>query len=201
MAGGTLPPTAVRVVSDVISPGERAQAVSALLAINGLTLAISVPMVAVLADWGGWRSAFMVSGALLALAFLMNWIWFPRDRKERVGDWVCFSRYWSLMSLRYFRVALAVGLTQRMAYWGMISFFAAYLIHTYEVSVGFVALPLAIAAIGQVIGSYSAAFVAKLRCRAALIPATSVVGGICGYLVFSVELELWASVAVPTIIA
>ena len=199
LGGGTLPPNAVGAVSDVISPGKRAQAVSALLAINGLTSAVTVPVVAVLADWGGWRVPFVVSGLLLALGFLMNWLWFPQDRKERVRDWIFFSRYWSLMPLRYFRVALAVGLTQRLAYWGVISFFAAYLIHTYEVSVGFVALPLAIAAIGQVIGSYSAAFVAKQKYRATLIAGTSAVGGICGFLLFSVDLDLWTSVAVATV--
>ncbi len=192
-AGGTLPPTAVGAVSDVISPGKRAQAVSALLAINGVCSAITVPIVAVLADLGGWRLPFMVTG------LLTNWLWFPRDSRERVRNWVFFSRYRLLLSLRFFRVAVAVGTTQRIAFWGMVSFFPAYLINSYEVRVGFVALPLAIAAIGQVIGSYSAAFVAKQRRRAALIAGTSVVGGICGLLVFSFELELWVSVAVATI--
>ncbi len=52
LAGGTLPPTAVGVVSDVISPARRALAVTALLAMNGLVSGITVPMVAVLADLG-----------------------------------------------------------------------------------------------------------------------------------------------------
>ncbi len=199
LAGGTLPPTAVGVVSDVISPARRAQAVTSLLAMNGVVSAITVPVVAVLADWGGWRVPFMVSGLLLALGLLTNSVWFPRDSRERVRNWVFFSRYWSLLSLRYFRVAVPVGLMQRVAFWGMVSFFPAYLIHTYEVSVGFVALPLVIAAIAQVIGSYSAAWVAKRRHRAALIAATSAVGGICGFLFFAVDLELWVSVAVATV--
>ena len=199
LAGGTLPPTTVGVVSDVFSPARRAQAVTALLAVNGVVSAITVPMVAVLADLGGWQLPFVVAGLLLALALLTNWIWFPRDSRERVRDWVFFSRYRSLLSLRYFRVAIAVGVTQRIAFWGTITFFPAYLIHTYEVSLGFVAIPLAIAAIGQVIGSYSAAFVAKQRSRAALIAGTSVAGGICGFLFFAFELQLWVSVALAAV--
>ena len=199
LAGGTLPPTSVGVVSDVISPGRRAQAVTALLALNGLASAITVPIVAVLADWGGWRVPFMVAGLLLAIALLSNWVWFPRDRQGRVRRWVFFSRYRSLLSLRFFRVAVAVGLTQRIAFWGTISFFPAYLIHTYGISVGFVALPLAITATGQVIGGYSAAFVAKRRCRAALLAGTSAVGGVCAFLFFSFDLDLWVSVAVATV--
>ena len=81
----------------------------------------------------------------------------------------------------------------------MINYFAAYLISTYDVSVGFVALPLAIAATGQVIGSYSAGLVAKRRDRAVLIAATSAVGGACGLLFFAVDLDLWVTVAVGTV--
>ena len=199
LGGGTIPPNVVAAVSDVISPARRAQAVSALLAIQGLASAISVPTVAVLADLGSWRLAFFVAGLLLTTVFLASWFWFPQDSRERVRNWVFFSRYRSLLSLRFFRVALAVGLTQRTAFWGMVSFFAAYLIHTYDVSVGFVALPLAIAATGQMIGSYSAALVATRRYRALLIGATSAAGGVCGFLFFTVDLGLWVSVAVATV--
>ena len=199
LGGGTLPPNAVGVLSDVISPARRAQAVSGMLAINGLAAAISVPMAAVLADLGGWEFAFLVSGLLLAAAVLANWIWFPRDRRDRERNWAFFSRYRLLFSVRYFRVAVAVGVTQRIAYWGMLSFFAAYLISTYELSVGFAALPLAAVAAAQVIGSYGAAFVAPRRNRALLMAAASVAGGVCALLCFTFNLGLWGSVAVGTV--
>ena len=48
MAGGTLPPTAVGGVSDVISPARRAQAVTAILALQGVVSATTVPLVAVI---------------------------------------------------------------------------------------------------------------------------------------------------------
>ena len=199
LAGGTLPPTAVGVVSDVISPARRAQAVTAVLALNGVVSATTVPLVAVLAEWGSWRHPFIVVGLTLALGLLANWIWFPKDSKERVRSFVFFSRYLSLLSLRYFRVAIAVGTTQRIAFWATLSFFPAYLILAYDVALGLVALPLVITAIGQVVGSYSAAYVAKNRYRAALIAGTSVAGGICAFLFFSFHLGLWLSVAVVAV--
>ena len=55
LAGGMLPPNAVGAVSDIISPARRAQAIGALLAISVLTSAVTVPMVALLAEWNGWR--------------------------------------------------------------------------------------------------------------------------------------------------
>ena len=136
---------------------------------------------------------------MLALALLMNWIWFPRDTGEHARKREFFSRYRWLLSLRFFRVAIAVGVTQRIAFWATLSFFPAYLILTYEVSVGFVALPLVITAVGQVIGSYSAACVAKQRYRAVLIASTSAAGGVCVFLLFSSDPGIWLSVAVATV--
>ncbi len=199
LGGGMLPANTIGAVSDVISPARRAQAVGALIGVNVLPPAISIPVMALLADWRDWRFALLASGLFLVAALVTNWLWFPSIAKERVRKVVFFSRYWSLMSLRYFRVAVAVGITQRIAYWGMVNYLAAYLIGTYGVSVGFVALPLAITAIGQVTGSYSAGLVAKRRDRAVLIAATSVVGGIGGLLFFAVDLDLWVAVAVATV--
>ena len=112
-----LPANAVAAISDVISPANRSQAVGALLAVNVLTSAISVPVIALLADWRGWRFALLMAGLLLAAALVSNWLWFPSIVRERVRNLVFFSRYWSLLALRFFRVGVAVGLTQRIAFW------------------------------------------------------------------------------------
>lgn len=199
LAGGTLPPTAVGVLSDVISPARRARAITAMLAIQGVVAGVTVPMVAVLADLGGWRLPFVVAGALLVAALLANLTWFPRDKRERTRSLVFFSRYFSLLSLRYFRVAIAVGATQRISFWATLSFFPAHLLLTYEVPLALVALPLMITAVGQVVGSYLAAYVANNKHRATLLAGTTVAGGICACLFFSVHLGLWLAVAVVAV--
>ena len=199
LGGGTLPPNAVGAISDIISPARRAQAVGALLGISLLSSAVSVPFVALLADWVGWRFTFVAASALLGVGLLANWLWFPRDTAKRVRDLVIFSRYWSLISLGYFRAALTVNVTHRICYWAIVSYFAAFLISTYEVSVGYVALPLSIAAIAQVVGSYGGGYVAVRRPRALLIAAVAASGGVCGFLLFTLTLDLWVAVAVATI--
>ena len=199
LAAGMLPPTSVGVLSDVISPQRRAQAVSSFLSIGILTSAVSVPLALGLADLGGWRFAFVVAGLLLAAGFLSNWLWFPRDSRERVRNWAFFSRYWSLVSLPFFQTAVAVGMSQRIAFWTMVSYFAAYLRDTYELSVGFAALPLGIVAVGQAIGSFFGGPVATNQYRAVLLGATSAAGGVCAFLCFTLELELWVAVAVATV--
>ena len=199
LGAGTLPPNFVGAISDVISPERRARAVGALLAVGMLATVVSVPAVALLADWGGWRFTFIASGLLSASGLVANWLLFPRDSRERVRDVVIFSRYWSLIVLGFFQVALTVNLAHRIVFWAIASFFVAYMIHTYDVSLRFVALPLAIIAVGQVIGSYAGGVMAGNRYRAALIAATCTVGGACGFLFFAVELQLWVAVAVATL--
>ena len=198
LGAGTLPPNFVGAISEVISPEKRSRAVGSVLAVGMLASVVSVPAVALLADWGGWRLPFLVSGLLSASGFVTSWLWFPRDNKRRVREFVIFSRYWSLFVLHFFQVALTVNLAQRVVYWAMVSFFAAYVIHTYEVSVGFVALPLAIAAVGQVIGSYAGGVVATAKHRAILILFAGAVGSACGFIFFGLELQLWVAVAVAT---
>ena len=199
LGGGVIPPNIVGSVADVISPARRARAVSALLSIQGLAAAISVPLVAVLAEVGGWQFAFVLYGSVLVAALVANFLWLPKQQGERVRNFAYFSRYRALTSIRFFRVAVPVNVTQRIAFWGSISFFAAYLINTFGLSVGFVALPLAITSIGQMVGTYSASYGANLRYRALIIAACGIVGGALGFVVFSVEMGLWATVAVATL--
>ncbi len=199
LGGGMLPPTLVGAISDVISPERRARAVGSLLAVGMLSTVVSVPAVAVLADWGGWQIAFIASGLLCATGLVANWLWLPKDSGERVRDLVIFSRYWSLIRLGFFQVALTVNLAHRIVFWAMVSFFAAFMIHTYDVSLRFVALPLAIIAIGQVVGSYAGGVMAGSRHRPVLIAAICAAGGACGFLFFAVDLQLWVAVAVATL--
>ena len=191
LGGGALPPTSIGVISDIISQARRAQAIGGIASTIVLTSAISIPLMALFADLWGWRFTFVLAGVFLAAAWILNWIVYPRDSRERARGFVFFSRYWSLLSLNYFRVAPAVNVTQRMAYWSLLSFFAAYLIQAYDVSVGFVALPLVIFALSQVIGSYMAGILATKSYRVALVAVTSVVGGVCGFLFFVVDIGLW----------
>ena len=197
--GGAIAPTSIGVISDVISMSRRARAIGGLASTIVLTSAVSIPLVALFADWWGWRFTFVLAGLFLGAAWLLNWVVYPRDKRESLRGFVFFARYWSLLSLDYFRLAVAINVSQRMAYWSLLSFFAAYLIQTYEVSVGFVALPLVISALAQVVGSYAAGMLATKSYRVALVASTSAAGGACGLLFFAVDLGLWPAVAVGTV--
>ena len=199
LGAGTLPPNFVGAISDVLPPERRNWAVGTLLASGALASVVSVPVAALMADLGGWRFPFFVAGVLSAVAFVANLLVFPKDLRERARNLVIFPRYWAVIIVGYFQVALTVNFFHRIVYWTIVTFFAAYIIHTYGVSERFVALPLAITAIGQVIGSYGGGVVAANRHRSLLITANCAVGGVCGFLFFAVDLHLWVAVAVATV--
>ena len=199
LGAGTLPPSFIGAISDVLPPERRATSVSTLLAAGALAAVVSVPVAALMADWGGWRLPFFVAGVLSAVAFGANLLVFPKDLRERARNLVIFPRYWAVIIVGYFQVALTVNFSHRIVYWTIVTFFAAYMIHTYGVSERFVALPLAITAVGQVVGSYAGGMVAASRHRSFLITAICAVGGACGFLFFAVDLQLWVAVAVATV--
>ena len=198
LGGGAIAPTSIGVISDVISPvsggpGHRRSRQPMFCFCR------QYPLVALFAEWWGWRFTFVLAGSLLGTALLLNWVWYPRDNKDRLRGFEFFPRYRSLLSLSYFRLAVTVNLSQRIAYWSLVSFFAAHLIQAYDVSVGFVAFPLVIAALGQVAGSYIAGLLATKSYRVAIIAVSSSVGGACGLFFFAVDFGLWFEVAVATV--
>ena len=199
LGGGMVPPNSVAAVSEVISPEKRAQAVGGLMAINIFGLSITVPLLALLAEWLGWQVTVVAAGLALTLALVLNWIWFPQDSGGRVRDFSFISRYRQLLSLGFFRAAVFVMVNQRIAYWVMVSYLAAFLIKRYGLSVGAMAIPLACSAAGQVIGSYSAGLIATRKERAAMVAATTLVGGICGLVFFSIPVDYWIAVVLAAV--
>ena len=198
LGAGMIPPNSMAAVADSVPPARRAQTVGGLMAFATLSSVIGVPLVAVLAESGGWRLPFLATGSLLAACTVLNWFWFPKSEGTGLRSFSFFSRYRTLLAIPIFRAALAVNFAQRMAFFGLFSYLAAYLIDVYGLSVGAVALPLAFVGIGTVIGSYIGGPVANRKDRMPLIAASSVAGGVAALLLFSIDMPLWAVVAIAT---
>jgi len=198
LGGGMIPPNSLAAVADSIPPARRAQAVAGLMAFTSLSSVIGIPLVAIGADLGGWRLPFLVIGSLLAACALLNWFWFPKSEGAGLRSFTFFSRYRALLAIPIFRAALTVNFAQRIAYFALFSYLAAYLIDTYDMSVGAVALPLGFVGIGSVIGSYAGGPVANRKDRMPLIAAAALAGGAASLLLYSIEVPVWVAVAIAT---
>ena len=198
LGGGMIPPNSMAAVADSVPPARRAQVVGGVMAFATLSSVIGVPLVAVLADAGGWRISFLAVGSLLTACTLLNWFWFPKSDSAGLRSFSFFSRYRTLLAIPVFRAALAVNLSQRMAYIALFSYLAAYLINTYSMGVGAVAVPLAFVGIGTVIGSYIGGPIAGRKNRMTLVATSSLAGGVAALLLFLIEVPVWAAVATAT---
>ncbi|MDA1127601.1 MAG: MFS transporter [Chloroflexi bacterium] len=198
LGGGMIPPNSMAAVADVVSPARRAQALGGLLAFTTLSSVIGVPLVAVLADWGDWRSPFLVAGSLLAVCTFFTWLWFPKSGCGEIRPFSFFSRYKTLLANPVFRAAMAANLGQRIAFFALFSYSAAYLIDAYDINLGEVALPLAIIGIGPVVGSYIAGIVGNWNNRVLFICACSLAGGLAASMLFLIDVPIWVILALGT---
>lgn len=198
IGGGMIPPNSLAAVADSVSPARRAQAVGVLMAFTTLSSVIGVTLVAVLADSGGWQLPFLVIGSLLAACALLNWLWFPKSDGAGIRSFSFFSRYRTLLAIPIFRAALTVNFAQRIAYFALFSYLATYLIGTYDMNVGAVALPMAFVGIGMVTGTYIGGPVANRKDRMPLIAASAVAGGAASLLLLSIDVPVWVAVAIAT---
>ncbi|MQG40488.1 MAG: MFS transporter, partial [SAR202 cluster bacterium] len=199
LGGGMIPPNGMAAVVDVVSPARLARAIGTLISFTTLSAVIGVPAVALMADLGSWRLPFLVIGSLLTACIVLNWFWFPKNEAARPRTFTVFSRYRDLLALPVLRSILAANLAQRIAYMAIFSYLATYLIDDYGVSVGAVALPLALVGIGGVIGSYIGGTVAARPDRMSLVAASAIGGGVAAAALFSVDLPVWAVVAISTV--
>ena len=203
LGGGMIPPNSMAAVADSLPPERRARAVGALVAFTSLSSVIGVPLVAVVADAGGWRVPFLVIGSMLAACAVLNWFWFPRGAAVREGgglrSFSFFSRYKALLAIPMFRALLVANFAQRTAYMALFSYLATYLIDSYDTSIGAVALPLAFVGIGTVVGSYAGGIVANRHDRMPLIAMSAIAGGVAASLLFALDLPLWLAVAIATV--
>ncbi|MCH7736995.1 MAG: MFS transporter [Chloroflexi bacterium] len=203
LGGGMMPPNSMAAVADSLPPERRARAIGTLMAFTALSGVIGVPLVAVVADAGGWRVPFLVIGSMLAACAVLNWFWFPRGASAREGgglqSFSFFSRYKALLAIPMFRALLVANFAQRIAFMALFSYLATYLIDSYDTSVGAVAVPLAFVGIGTVAGSYAGGIVANRNDRMPLIAMSAIAGGVAASLLFALDLPLWLAAALATV--
>jgi predicted MFS family arabinose efflux permease len=165
-----------------------------LLSASGLGTAFGIPVVAFLAGLGGWRLPFYVLAFALLILWGLLWVWFPRSRRQP-GHAVSFVTHFRTVGVTaVFWWMLAANCLQVMAFMGMASYLAPYLMRTYRLSAGETALPLIIAGLGVIAGSLLGGRVAGQAYRLAVAAIVFLGGGLGTALVFTMDLSPWATV-------
>ena len=187
-------PNCLATVADIFPPDQRGKAMGWLVSASGLGTAVGIPLVAFLLDLGGWRFPFYALGVLLVIVWGLLWVWFPRSTHQP-GQAVSLGAHFRMVgsTTRLWWVLAANGL-QVMAFMGMSSYLAPYLMHTYQMSAGETALPLMIAGLGVLTGGLLGGRVAGQAYRLEAVAGAFVGGGLGAALVFTTAISPWATV-------
>ena len=137
-----IPPNSMAAIADHFPSARRGTPISILICASFFGLAIGTPVIALLAEAGGWRLPFYAVGALLVIMCMLQWSWFPQG--PQVARAFSFAAHFKTVgrsvSLWYVLVA---NLFYQTAAVGIFVYLVAFLIGTYGMRQGDNALPLA----------------------------------------------------------
>ncbi len=197
----TIPPNSLATTADIFPPEQQGKAVGWLLSGTGVGVALGIPGIALLVDAGGWRLPFYVIGVLLFILWGLLWMWLPRSQQQK-GEAIAFlSRFKEVGSSPPFWYILGANALIVTAFSGVFTYLAAYLITTYSMDAGEVALPLTLAGLGVIVGSLMGGRVAGLNRRLLLVSVSFLFGGLVAGLVFISRTSPWATVALASGVA
>lgn len=131
---------------------QRGRALGWVMAGQSLTLLVGVPLAAWIGTYVGWRGVNLcVAGVALAAALaLLATTLRPVDGPRAAG--VSPPSYRAALSGRVLRL-LAMGVAERVCYGLAAVYFATFLQATYGLSLAAVAIPLAVFALGSILGT------------------------------------------------
>ena len=187
------PPNCIALLAEIFPPTERGQAIGWLFSATGVGAAFGVPLVAVLLAAGGWRLPFYVMGMALLGTWLLGWVWLPRSPRTLAQPLAFFARYREVGAHGTTWYVLAANALQRLVFFGMFAYLAAYLIQSYPLPAGDTALPLAIAGSGAIVGGWLGGRVADHRHRLAWYALSCLGSGVLAAMVFTTRVSPWTT--------
>ncbi len=131
---------------------QRGRALGWIMAGQSLALLIGVPLAAWIGTWLSWRGVHQVVGGVAVLAALGLFITTLRSAPDVGGGGGARASLRGAMTPPVLRL-LAMGVAERICYGLTVVYFATFLQVTYGLSPAGVALPLAVFAIGNILGT------------------------------------------------
>ena len=193
LGGAMIPPNSMAAVSEVVPEAQKGRAIGVAQGIMQSATVIGMPAVAVLASVAGWRLPFLVCGGLLLVMFACSWLWYPKESAIEPRSFSYLSRFRELGSIAAFRIGMLANFSQRIVFYAVTGYLAAYLINTYGLSVGATALPLAGVGAGAVAGSLCGGVIASHPKRLSIVAGSTLAGGAIALAVFSIAPSIWVT--------
>lgn len=187
VGGGAFMGIVFAAVSDHVPPGGRGRALSWVITGQSLSMVVGVPVVTLLGAVAGWRGAIGVHGAAVTLTAVAVWFAVPRDPKrvphpQGGKTWLAALAQPRLLAL------LGAGTTERVCFGTLAIYLPTFLQQTYGVSLGALALALALVALGNLTGNVLGGRIAdRVRARGLVFASASLLTAI-----LAVPTLMWA---------
>ena len=180
--------------SSRVADGQQGRALGWIMSGQSLTLLLGVPIAAYLGAFIGWRGVNLCVGVLALAASLGLWI---TTRSRPSSARAAGTRPPSTRAALSWMVVrlLAMGVAERICYGMTIVYFATFLQSTYHVSLDSVAIPLAIFASGNILGTILGGQLAdKLPNRLMIYAVSMVLSGVAALALFGWRTSVTMSV-------
>ena len=188
-------PTIMASLADNLPPEKVGKAVGFITASSWVGVALGVPAIALLTYYGGWRLPFYITGGLSLALWVPLWIWLPSSRR-RLGQAIdLINRFKVLGRQSAPWYVLIANASQQMALFGLMTYFAAYMIESYAWDEASTAPGLALLGVGAVIGSIAGGFISGRARRLECLAVSSLAGGAVTGLLFALGAAAWIVVA------
>ncbi|MDB5314644.1 MAG: transporter [Rhodospirillales bacterium] len=149
---GAFTGTIMAEASTRVGAGQRGRALGWIMAGQSLALLLGVPLAAWIGEVLGWRGVTRAVAAIAMLAAVALLVTTLRPAGSARHARVAGVSYRKAMSGPVLRL-LAMGVAERVCYGLMAVYFASFLQTTYNLTLGAVALPLALFALGNIAGT------------------------------------------------
>jgi len=189
-------PTIMAALADNLPPEKLGKAVGFITSSSWVGVAVGVPAIALLVYIGGWRLPFYITGGLSLAVWVPLYLCLPSGQR-RLGQKIdLFNRFKVIGRQSAPWYVLIANATQQMALFGLMTYFAAYMIESYGWDEANTAPGLALLGVGAVIGSFAGGVIAGRTRRLEWLAVISLAGGAVTGLLFVLDAHAWIVVAV-----
>ena len=188
-------PTIMASLADNLPPEKVGKAVGFITASSWVGVALGVPAIALLTYYGDWRLPFYITGGLSLALWVPLYLCLPSGQR-RLGQSIdLLNRFMVLGRQSAPWYVLIANASQQMALFGLMTYFAAYMIESYAWDEASTAPGLALLGVGAVIGSIAGGFISGRARRLECLAAISLAGGAVTGLLFALGASAWIVVA------
>jgi DHA1 family inner membrane transport protein len=187
VGGGAFMGIVFAAVSDHVPAGGRGRALSWVITGQSLALVVGVPVVTLIGSLAGWRGAIGVHGSAVILTAVATWFALPPD-PPRTPHAHGGKAWFRVLAQPRLLALLAAGTTERVCFGVLAIYLPTFLQHTYSISLGSLAVALALVALGNLAGNVLGGRIAdRVRARGRVFALASLLTA-----VLAAPLLMWA---------